>query len=207
MINLWQQLNQDMAAAVAGTRRSLVQISNGRRGAGAGTIWHPDGLVITNAHVVHGHQGLQVTLPDGRQLPARLLAEDTEHDLAALSISASELPVIELGDSKQLRPGQWVVALGHPWGVPGAVTAGVVINVGAPPEIEAYRGELIQVGLHLRPGHSGGPLVDVRGRLVGINTMIAGPDVGLAIPLHVVKEFLRRNLGTPEPADSIVMKL
>jgi S1-C subfamily serine protease len=89
-----------------------------------------------------------------------------------------------------------VLAVGHPWGVPGAVTGGVVINTGPPPEI-SRRGELIQVGLHLRPGHSGGPLVDVRGRLVGINTMIAGPEVGLVIPVHVVKNFLRETLGAP----------
>jgi S1-C subfamily serine protease len=79
----------------------------------------------------------------------------------------------------------------------GAVTAGIVIDTGQPPELPRYRGELIQVSLHLRPGHSGGPMVDVAGRLVGINTMIAGPEVGLAIPLQTVKEFLRQTLGSP----------
>jgi serine protease Do len=198
MSNLLQQLNNDMSTTVSNVRHSLVQINNGRGGAGAGTIWHEAGLIITNAHVAQ-RETLKVSLPDERTLSARLLAYDVERDLAALAVDANDLPTIELGNSKQLQPGQWVLALGHPWGVPGAVTAGVVINTGPPPEIPT-RGELIQVGLHLRPGHSGGPLVDVHGRLVGINTMIAGPDVGLAIPVHVVKAFLREALGSPDGA-------
>lgn len=203
MSNVWQQLNGDMSGVVADVQRSLVQISNGRGGAGAGTIWHADGLIITNAHVVAGHQALKVTLPDGRTLPARVLATDSSRDLAALSVEASDLPTITVGDSRQLRPGQWVVAVGHPWGVPGAATAGIVIDTGAPPEMPGGRGEFVQVGLHLRPGHSGGPLVDVEGRLVGLNTMITGPEVGLAIPVHAIKTFLRRALGSPGPAPDV----
>jgi len=193
--NLWQQLNDELSATVAQVRSSLVQIRNGRGGAGAGTIWHPDGLIVTNAHVIQHYRQPEVSLPEGRTLPARLLAEDAGRDLAALAVEAAGLPTIELGSSQQLRPGQWVIALGQPWGVLGAVTAGVVIDMGPPPEL-ATRSELIQVGLHLRPGHSGGPLVDIDGRLVGINTMIAGPDVGLAVPVHVVKDFLRAHLGS-----------
>ena len=195
MSNLWQQLNQDMSATVEKIRPSLVQIKNGRGGAGAGTIWHQDGLVITNAHVLQQYPTPNVILPDGRTLPARVLAQDTKRDLAALAITANGLPTIELGNSNQLQPGQWVLAMGHPWGVLGAVSAGIIIDTGQPPEIPGYQGELIQVSLHLRPGHSGGPLVDTQGRLVGINTMIAGPEVGLAIPLHVVKNFLREKLA------------
>jgi len=86
------------------------------------------------------------------------------------------------------------LALGHPWGVTGAVTAGVVIDVGVPVEMAALGRELIQVSLRVRPGNSGGPLVDVEGRLVGVPTMMAGPGVGLAIPAHVVKAFLRSRL-------------
>lgn len=195
MSDLLQQLNLEMSAVVEDVRRSLVQITNGRRGAGAGTIWHADGLIVTNAHVV-GHRSLRVTLPDGRTVPARLLARDASRDLAALAVDATGLPTSELGQSKQLQPGQWVLALGHPWGVAGAVTAGVVIGVGPPPEMPLPQRELIRVDLHLRPGHSGGPLVDVHGRLVGINTMMAGPEVGLAVPVHVVKTFLRQALGS-----------
>lgn len=193
MSDLLRQLNDELAAVADLAQRSLVNISNGQRGAGAGTIWHPDGLILTNAHVVQLHSP-RVTLPDGRILPARVLAHDSSLDLAALRVDASDLPTIKVGDSKRLRPGDWVLALGHPWGVAGAATAGVVIGMGPPPEMGMPDRELLHVGLHLRPGHSGGPLVDIHGRLVGINTMMAGPDVGLAVPVHVVKSFLRQAL-------------
>ncbi|MCC7352648.1 MAG: trypsin-like peptidase domain-containing protein [Anaerolineae bacterium] len=199
MSNVLRQLNDEVAGLVDSARHSLVRVSNGRHGAGAGTIWHPDGLVITNAHVV-GNGPVRVGLPDGRVLPARLLAQDTDHDLASLRIDANGLPTVAVGDSKSLRPGQWVSALGHPWGVVGALTTGVVIGIGAEwPEIPQGRREWVLVNLHLRPGHSGGPLVDAHGRLVGINTIMVGPDIGGAVPVHVVKAFLRQALGSVEP--------
>ena len=193
MSELLRQLNDELALVAERARRSLVSISNGRRGAGAGTIWHPDGLILTNAHVVQLHSP-HIALPDGRLLAGRVLAHDSNLDLAALRVDASDLPTIELGESKRLRPGDWVLALGHPWGVTGAATAGVVIGMGPPPEMAVEGREMLHLGLHLRPGHSGGPLVDIQGRLVGINTMMAGPDVGLAVPVHVVKAFLRQAL-------------
>ena len=201
MSDLLTQINDQMSAVVDGARRCLVQVHNGRRGAGAGTILHADGLIITNAHVVKRQSpkvtwSPMVTLDDGRTLAARLLTYDEELDLAAVAVDARDLPTMELGRRGQLRPGQWVVALGHPWGVTGATTAGMIIDVGRPLEGLSYQGDLIQVGLQLRPGHSGGPMVDGRGRLVGINTMIAGPEVGLAVPIHSVKRFLKQNLGS-----------
>lgn len=192
---MFQQLNADMASVVERVRGSLVQVSNGRRGHGAGTIWHPAGLILTNAHVVAGRSSLRVSLPDGETLPARILAADPDLDLAALSVDAEDLPTIELGASKALRAGDFVLALGHPWGVTAAATAGIFIGMNnGLPEMPSHR-ELMAVSLHLRPGHSGGPLVDVEGRLVGINTMMAGPDVGVAVPVHVVKRFLRDKLS------------
>ena len=125
---LISQLNAEMAGLVESVRQSLVQIRNGHRGVGAGTIWHPEGLILTNAHVV-GRRSLHVALPDGRTLAAQVAAHDASRDIAALSVDATDLPTIELGDSQNLRPGQWVLALGHPWGVAGAVTAGVVTGV------------------------------------------------------------------------------
>jgi serine protease Do len=194
--DLLAQLNAEMAVVVEGAWRSLVEIHNGHRGVGAGTIWHPDGLILTNAHVV-GRRSLQVTLPDGHKLAARVLAHDASRDIAALSVEATDLPTIELGNSRQLKPGQWVLALGHPWGVAGAVTAGIVAGVGKRlPEMPLPDRDWIAVSLHLRPGHSGGPLVDNHGRLVGINTIMAGPDVGLAVPVHVVKRFLHQAVGS-----------
>src|SRR5215212_8457392 len=127
---LIQQLNDEMADVVSTVRRSLVHVTNGHHGAGAGTIWHPEGLIITNAHVI-GRGTPHVTLPDGRELPARVLARDTDADLAALSVDAKDLPTIELGDSRHIQPGEWVLALGHPWGVAGAATAGMVIGMGS----------------------------------------------------------------------------
>jgi S1-C subfamily serine protease len=195
VLELLTALNADMAAAIDRVHRSLVQISNGR-GAGAGTIWHRDGLIVTNAHVVQGRHHLKATLPDGRTLPARLLALDPDHDLAALSVEAADLPTIEIGDSRRLRPGQWVMAVGHPWGIQGSVTSGVVIGSGdSLPEMRPGR-DWIALSLHMRPGHSGGPLVDSQARLVGINTMITGPDVGFAIPVQAVKAFLKEALGS-----------
>jgi len=194
MADVLAQMNSDMAAVVERVRRSLVQIGNARHGVGAGTIWHPDGLLVTNAHVIR-HHAPQVTLADGRTLLARVLAADAARDLAALSVATGDLLAIARSASWPPRPGQWVLALGHPWGVLGAVTAGVVIDVGVPLERPRFQGELIQTSLHLRPGHSGSPLVDVHGCLLGINTMMAGPDVGLAVPLPEVTAFLRQALG------------
>jgi serine protease Do len=190
------RLNNDLASLVSQARNGLVRINDGHRSVGAGTIWHPEGLIISNAHVTGKRQkSLGVTLPDQRVLPARLLARDERSDIAALVVEASDLPAMEIGNSKALNSGDLVLAVGHPWGVLGAATMGVVIAVGIPPEMAASGRELIQVSLHLRPGHSGGPLVDVHGRLVGVNTMMAGPDVGMAVPVNEVKAFLKERLG------------
>ena len=191
MSALLQQLSSDMADLATSVRRSLVHIRNGSRGAGAGSIWHSDGLIVTNAHVAANRE-LHVTLPDGRELPARVLAHDSGLDLAALSVEGNGLPAISLGDSRRLRPGELVLAMGHPWGVSGAATAGVVIGVGNEvPETPLRGREWVAAALRLRPGHSGGPMMDADGRLVGINTMITGPEVAMAVPVHVVKDFLR----------------
>ncbi len=199
MNDLAQLVNAHLADTVERVRGSLVQVRNGR-GAGAGTIWHPDGLIVTNAHVVQGHAQLTAVLPDGRTLPAQVIAFDAARDLAALAVEADGLPTIEVGDSRALKPGQWVMAVGHPWGVLGAVTAGVVIGVGAGLGDLPSSREWIALALHLRPGHSGGPLVDAAGRLVGINTLITGPDVGYAIPSQTVIAFLKETLGAQHVA-------
>lgn len=189
-------LNDELAEHIARAKASLVQVRSGRNGAGSGVIIHTDGLIITNAHVVR-RSAPHVVLSNGQTLPTKLLAYDEAYDLAALAVDVNGdyLRAMSLGDSRRLRPGSLVVALGHPWGVPGAATAGMVIGVGPPVEPLPYRGELIQVGLHLRPGHSGGPMLDASGELVGVNTMIAGPQVGLAVPTNTVNRFLKENLG------------
>ncbi|MBZ0297213.1 MAG: S1C family serine protease [Anaerolineae bacterium] len=200
MDKLVQQLNDDMAAVAQTVRQSLVQITNGRGGAGAGTIWHSDGLIVTNAHVVAAHHTLNVTLSSGETYPARVLAASESLDLAALMVEASDLPTIELGDSRHIQPGQWVMSMGHPWGVINAATGGIVISMGKRlGDIEFRNGQdWIAVNLKLRPGHSGGPMVDAQGRLLGVNTIMNGPEVGIAIPVHVVKSFLKEHLSTKE---------
>lgn len=211
MSNILEQLNVDMSSVIEDVRRSLVRISYGP-GNGAGTIWHSDGLIVTNAHVVGGldeqigrrrgdgykrvNNSLTVTLPDGRTLPARVLAQDNERDVAALSVNARDLPTIQLGDSRKLKAGQWVFAVGHPWGVTGAASAGIVVGSGAElPEITNGR-DWIVISLRVRPGNSGGPLVDASGRLVGVNTLMTGPQVGAAVPIHTIKSFLKETLGS-----------
>ncbi len=194
-----QQLNDDLGAKIEQRARSLVEIRNGHGGAGAGIIVRADGLIVTNAHVI-GRRGLKAQLPDGRTLPARIIAYDRDHDLAALSIDADHLPAIEFGDSKNIQPGQWVMSIGHPWGVTGAATAGIVIGSGAEfPEFQTGGREFVVASLHMRPGHSGGAMIDSAGQVVGINVMINGPEVGMAIPAHVVQKFLKE-IGRVERA-------
>jgi serine protease Do len=196
MTTLFQQLNEDAARLNERVLESLVQINNSQRGVGAGAIWRNDGLIITNAHVVLGRRGqvsnhLSVTLRDGRELPAQLMAYDAQRDLAALQVGAHNLQPVHVGDSRTLKAGDLVFAVGFPWGVKGGATSGVVITTGKElPEFGATQRDWIAASLHLRPGHSGGPMVDSEGRVVGINTLMNGPEVGMAIPVHLVKEFL-----------------
>tara|TARA_B100000315_G_scaffold45701_1_gene40499 strand:+ start:3258 stop:3878 length:621 start_codon:yes stop_codon:yes gene_type:complete len=183
-------------------RKSLVQVMARPSGSGSGVVFAADGLLVTNAHVVSREKGrrpvteLQVALPGGPAVAARLLAKDDGLDVAVLKIerlegNLPELHPIELGDSRALRPGQWVMAMGHPWGVAGAAAAGIVIGAGPDlPEAPGTGSDWIAVDLALRPGHSGGPLVDHQGRLIGMSTMMAGLGVGMAVPVHVIRDFV-----------------
>jgi serine protease Do len=192
--------NDEMAALVDDVQQSLVQITGPQGNLGSGIIWQEDGLIITNAHVVRDSE-INVTLLDGSVYKARVIAADDELDVAALSIEAVDLPATRIGDSRKVRPGQWVVAIGHPFGVLGSATAGTVIATGAGlPEFGGER-EWIALNLRLRPGHSGGPLVDVNGNTVGINTLITGPEVGFAIPVHLVEAFLREHVHSNDVAN------
>ena len=207
MTTLLSQLNSDLGEVANKARKSLAQVAAGRRGSGSGVIFSSDGLVVTNAHVVSERKGrrpvrdLRVTLPAGAVVAARLLAKDDGLDVAVLQIEAPdgelpELHPIELGDSQALRPGQWVMAMGYPWGVAGAAAGGIVIGAGPDlPESPGIGRDWIAVDLSLRPGYSGGPLVDHQGRLIGMSTMMAGLDVGMAVPVHVIKEFVKENIG------------
>jgi serine protease Do len=211
---LLQAINRDAAHLNDRLLHSLVQISNGQRGIGAGAIWHSDGLIITNAHVILGHRGqvsnhLAVTLRDGRDYPARLIAFDARRDLAALRIDASALTPVEIGDSRGLHAGDLVFAVGFPWGIRGGATSGIVIGSGSQlPELGDGSHEWIAASLHLRPGHSGGPMVDSGGKVVGTNTLMSGPDVGVAIPVHVAQEFVNAVISAqqhPSPNATVTL--
>lgn len=203
MNGVYARFNDALSGMVGGVLQAVVQVRDGSRGAGAGTIWHSDGLIITNAHVAR-HGQLEVSLYDGRVLPARVIARDEERDLAALAVDAFDLPTIPLGNSRALHPGQWVMALGHPWGVTNAATGGILIGVGKNlPEVRVTRQDWVVADLHLRPGNSGGPMVDAAGRLIGVNTLMTSPGVGVAVAVDSAKQFLRDTIGTPA-AEAVV---
>ena len=200
MSTLVDQLNGALSDAMESVRDALVQVQVPGRGGGAGIVWRDDGLIVTNAHVV-GRGPAEVVLRDGRLLEARLVARSRRLDLAVLSVDAPGLDAAPIGDSMALRAGELVFALGHPFGVAGAVTSGVVI--GLEPDGPAARRpdgerEWLVVHMRLRPGNSGGPVLDARGRVVGISTIMAGPDMGMAVPSHVVAAFLGERVEQPQ---------
>lgn len=176
----------DVAATAERLRQSTVQVRGRGPGGGSGVIWTTDGVIITNAHVAHGTQA-EVELWDGRIFPAEITRRDEERDLAALKINATDLPAAPIGDSDALRVGEVVLAVGNPLGIIGALTTGIVH---AAPIADATRGRnWVQADVHLAPGNSGGPLTDAFGRVIGINSMIAG-GLALAVPSNAVQRFL-----------------
>jgi serine protease Do len=167
-------------------------------GGGSGVVITPDGFMLSSAHVVAGSgDGARATFRDGREVGARVVGADPLSDLAVLRADSGELPAAELGDAEQLRVGQLVVAIGNPMGFAGSVTAGVVSALGRSlPTAQGSAGRLvenvIQTDAALNPGNSGGALADGLGRVVGINTAVAGIGLGLAVPID---EATRRIVG------------
>src|SRR5579863_5798334 len=180
-----------LVSLVERVQPSIVQVSVNRRGGGTGVIWQEDGRIITNNHVVPSNNlNVQVLLPDGRKFAAKVLHRNPRLDLAILQVNGENLQALPLGDSAKLRIGEWVFAVGHPLGERWVVTAGIVSGRSTLKFEDGRTTEYIKSDVLLAPGNSGGPLLNANGEVVGINAMIFGGDLSVAIPGSVVSDWL-----------------
>ena len=206
------EVSGDSRAVLAGARmieeaqRSVVQVRSGGRGIGAGVIWRPDGLVLTNHHVIAGgRRDVKVALQDGRTFGADVIKSSRSLDLALLKLGGDhrDLPAAPIGDSDALRVGELVYAIGHPWGRVGAVSAGIIGGVGelrgpGPRPSQGSSTRYVRSDVTLAPGNSGGPLLNARGKVVAINAMIFG-RMAVSVPSNAASAWVaaerRRRLG------------
>lgn len=193
-------LAEELATMAERLRSSIVLVRSGGTGGGSGVIWEPNGLVVTNHHVLAGDDA-EVVLADGRSLPARVIARDPLADLAALRVPVVGLPAVSTRNAGELRVGELVLAVGNPLGLRGAVTAGIVSAVGRRLSLGGRQWrDVVQADIALQPGNSGGALVDASGRLVGINTAIlsrsgGNQGVGFAVPVNLARYVMERILA------------
>ena len=192
VVHVVDQVSPAVISVVGGKR-------GGGSGGGSGFIISADGYAITNSHVVAGCQRITADTVDGDRIPVRLVGDDPSTDVALLRLAAGELPVTAMGDSDSLRVGQLVIAMGSPLGLQSTVSTGVVSAVGR--GMRAQNGRLIenviQHAAPINPGNSGGPLVDSRGRVVGVNTAIIAfaQGLGFAVPSNTVQWVARELLA------------
>ena len=171
-----------------------------QQGQGSGLITRSDGVILTNAHVVEGANEVNVTLPDGRSFSGKVLGGDPLTDIAVVKVVATRLPVAPLGDSAKLRPGEWAIAIGNPLGLDNTVTAGIISAIQRTNALgEGQRVPYIQTDAAVNPGNSGGPLINDRGQVIGINTAIRqAPGAGLsfAVPINVARQIASQILAS-----------
>jgi serine protease Do len=176
----------------AGAEAAREEPDEPQRATGSGFVIDPSGLIVTNAHVVEGAETIQVRLSDGRRFAGNVTGRDNRVDLALIKIDgASNLTVLKLGDSNRLRVGEFVLALGHPFGLEQSVSFGIVSRKGAPLVVAAPGFDFIQTDAAINPGNSGGPLVNMAGEVIGVNSMAArNGSIGFAIPANLVKQLI-----------------
>ncbi|NET31630.1 MAG: PDZ domain-containing protein [Cyanothece sp. SIO1E1] len=167
------------------------------RGTGSGFIIDPNGIVITNSHVVDGADEVTVILKDGRSLRGEVMGQDPVTDVAVIKVDARDLPTVSLGNSDQLRPGEWAIAIGNPLGLDNTVTVGIISATGrtsAEVGVPDKRVGFIQTDAAINPGNSGGPLLNERGQVVGVNTAIIGgaQGLGFAIPINTAQDIAQQ---------------
>ena len=180
-----------------------------QQGQGSGFITRSNGLIFTNEHVVRGADRVNVTLPDGRRFQGTVLGGDPLTDVAVVKVVAENLPVASLGNSDQLRPGEWAIAIGNPFGLNNTVTAGIIsavdrtdANIG-----EGQRVPYIQTDAAVNPGNSGGPLISAAGEVIGMNTAIRkAPGAGLsfAVPINLAKRIAQQIVSTGQASHPFI---
>lgn len=167
-------------------------------GQGTGFVFDPDGFILTNNHVIDGARDIHVAFPNGRELRAEIVGKDPPTDVAVLRVKERDLPFVPLGDSDTTRVGDWVIAIGNPFGLAHTVSAGIVSakgrtrdDVQLPGDASGYY-NFIQTDASINPGNSGGPLIALSGQVVGMNTAIRqqANSIGFAIPINMIKELL-----------------
>jgi serine protease Do len=161
-------------------------------GQGSGVLIDSRGYILTNYHVVAGAQGITAHLWDGRSLSGRVVGSDPRYDLALVQVGSSDLRAAPLGNSDELKAGQWAIAIGSPFGLENTVTVGVISATGRKGMGQARYGDFIQTDASINPGNSGGPLVNINGEVIGINSMIVAPGqgIGFAIPINLAKRIV-----------------